>query len=86
MQGGLPSRDQQLIEETDTASARGLAEDMDMPVKGKRSALGRLWGPCNDPNLNGNHPALLAALRCNGDVQVPYRFPITDDLHAACGR
>ena len=81
---GFP-REKQLIEET-TLICGGLAEDMDMPVKGKRSALGRLWGPCNDPNLNGNHPALLAALRCNGDVQVPYRFPITDDLHAACGR
>ena len=26
------------------------------------------------------------ALRCNGDVQVPYRFPITEKLHEACGR
>ena len=81
---GFP-RELQLIEGT-TLMCKGLAEEMGMPVKGKRSALGRLWGPCNDPNLNGNHPALLAALRCNGDVQVPYRFPITEDLHAACGR
>ena len=81
---GFP-RNQQLIDNT-ALLCKGLAEEMKMPVKGKRSALGRLWGPCNDPNLNGNHPALLAALHCNGDVQVPYRFPITEDLHDACGR
>eukprot|EP00971_Amphidinium_carterae_P286300 5684601-Amphidinium_carterae.1 len=54
---------------------------MEMPVKGKKSMLGMIWGPVNDPNLNGTHPALLAALRCNSDVQVPYRFPITDVTH-----
>ena len=42
---------------------------------------GLLWGPYNEPNLNGNHPAVLAALRCNGDVQLPYRFPITAETH-----
>ena len=60
---------------------KGLAEEMDMPVKGKRSTLGTLWGPMNDPNINGTHPALLAALRCNSDVQVPYRFPVTEFIH-----
>ena len=59
----------------------GLAEDRDMPYTGKRTMVGLLWGPCNDPNLNGNHPALLASARCNGDVQLPYRFPITEDTH-----
>lgn len=44
------------------------------------------WGPCTDPNLNGSHPALLAALRSNCDAQLPFRFPITVDTHssAAC--
>lgn len=60
----------------------GLAARMGMPHKGKRSMLGLPWGPCNDANLNGNHPAMLAALRCNGDVQVPYRFPITPETHS----
>ncbi|CAJ1350578.1 unnamed protein product, partial [Effrenium voratum] len=60
---------------------RGLAEQLDLPVKGKRSSLGLQWGPVNDPNLNGNRPALLAALRCNGDLQVPYRFPVTKETH-----
>ena len=55
----------------------GLAGAKGMPRKSKRSMVGMPWGPCNDPNLNGNHPALLAALRCNGDVQLPFRFPIT---------
>ena len=60
----------------------GLAEDRDMPYTGKRSMTGLLWGPCNEGSLNGNHPAMLAALRCNGDVQLPYRFPITADTHS----
>ena len=61
----------------------GLAEDRHMPYTGKRNMTGLLWGPCNDGSLNGNHPAMLAALRCNGDVQLPYRFPITPDTHSA---
>ncbi|CAJ1389076.1 unnamed protein product, partial [Effrenium voratum] len=48
----------------------------------KRSLLGVCWGPVNKPNLNGNHPAFLAALRCNGDLQLPYRFPITTETHS----
>ena len=44
--------------------------------------VGMPWGPCNNASLNGNHPAMLAAQRCNGDVQLPYRFPITDQVHA----
>ena len=58
-----------------------LAKKHDMPHKGKKSMTGMPWGPCNDPNLNGTHPALLAGLRCNSDVQLPYRFPITADTH-----
>ncbi|CAJ1343970.1 unnamed protein product, partial [Effrenium voratum] len=48
----------------------------------KRSLLGVCWGPVNEPNLNGNHPAFLATLRCNGDLQLPYRFPITTETHS----
>ena len=58
-----------------------LAKKKDMPHKGKKSMTGTVWGPCNDPNINGTHPALLAGLRCNSDVQLPYRFPITADTH-----
>eukprot|EP00971_Amphidinium_carterae_P230829 4580643-Amphidinium_carterae.1 len=54
---------------------------MEMPTSGKRNAIGMLWGPVNDPNLNGTHPALLAALRCNSDVQLPYRFPVQKGTH-----
>ena len=60
----------------------GLACEKGMPHKGKRSMVGLPWGPCNEPNLNGTHPALLAGLRCNGDVQLPYRFPITSGTHS----
>ena len=59
-----------------------LADDMNMPSNGKRSMSGLLWGPVNDANLNGTHPALLAALRCNSDVQLPYRFPVTEVFHS----
>ena len=73
---GFPHNNQLILGRT-ALVCRGLAEQLDLPVKGKRSSLGLQWGPVNDANLNGNHPALLAALRCNGDLQVPYRFPVT---------
>ena len=65
----------------------GLAAEKEMPHKGKKSMVGLPWGPCNEPNLNGTHPALVAALRCNSDVQPPYRFPITASTHSSglCG-
>ena len=44
--------------------------------------LGAIKGRRNDEWLNGSHPALLVSLRCNSDVQVPYRFPITAHTHA----
>ena len=77
---GFP-RHNQLTEET-LIVCDGLARQMDMPVKGKKSMLGSLWGPVNDPELNGTHPALLAALRCNSDLQLPYRFPLNEDIHS----
>ena len=69
------------IEETVLVCA-GLAQKMGMPSKGRRNCIGSLHGPMNDPNINGTHPALLAGLRCNSDVQVPYRFPIASSLHS----
>ena len=59
------------------------AQRRGMPHKGKRSMVGIPWGPCNDPNLNGTHPALLCGLRCNSDVQLPYRFPILPSTHSS---
>ena len=60
------------LKENTVLVCKGLAEEMDMPIKGKRSALGTLWGPTNDPNINGTP-----------DVQVPYRFPVTELTHNA---
>ncbi|CAL1131003.1 unnamed protein product [Cladocopium goreaui] len=57
------------------------AEEAGLPSKGKRNAVGLVLGPRNDPDVNGNHPALLVALRCNGDVQVPYRLPCIAETH-----
>ena len=65
---GFP-RELQLIEKT-TLMCKGLAEEMGMPVKGKRSALGRLWGPCNDRTSTATTPpcwprsAATATCRC----------------------
>eukprot|EP00973_Karenia_brevis_P070773 9837469-Karenia_brevis.AAC.1 len=56
---------------------------MGMPSGGKRSRLGSLHGPMNDENLNGTHPAMLAAQRFNSDVQLPYRFPIIEAAHSS---
>ena len=38
----------------------------------------------NHESINGTHPALLAAQRCNSDVQLPYRFPIIKESHCCC--
>ena len=35
----------------------------------------------NHESINGTHPAMLAAQRCNSDVQLPYRFPIIKEYH-----
>jgi len=59
----------------------GIAKTACLPVTGARNALGRLLGTRNDEWLNGTHPAMLAAFRCNSDVSVPYRLPITEDTH-----
>ncbi len=55
---------------------------MQLPCGGRRNKIGSLHGPQNEENLNGTHPAMLAALQCNSDVQLPYRFPITKATHA----
>ena len=53
-----------------------------MPLGGRRNRLGSLHGPRNEANINGTHPALVASLHTNSDVQLPYRFAITSDTHA----
>ena len=61
---------------------------MDLTLRGRRCQLGSMHGPMNHECLNGTHPAMLAAQRCNSDVQFPYRFPIIRESHccdhAAC--
>ena len=64
---------------------QGLLRRMRMPCGGRRSKLGSLHGPQNEENLNGTHPALLATLRCNSDVQLPYRLPLCSATHACEG-
>ena len=61
---------------------KGLLEEMGMASSGRRSKLCSLHGPMNEENLNGTHPALLATLRCNSDVQLPYRLPLCSATHA----
>ena len=49
--------------------------------KWKKNQLGALHGPFTHEMLNATHSAMLAAQRCNSDVQLPYRFPITENTH-----
>ena len=60
----------------------GLMRRWGMPLGGRRNRLGSLHGPRNEANINGTHPALVASLHTNSDVQLPYRFAITSDTHA----
>lgn len=64
-----------------TVLCRAKCQRMGLPHSGRKNMLGTLHGPRNDSNLNGTHPCLLAALRCNSDVQLPYRFPICETTH-----
>ena len=61
---------------------KGLADVFGLASTGRRSKLGTLHGPVNHAWLNGTHPALLAAVRTNCDVQLPWRFPITEGTHS----
>ena len=61
----------------------GLIRRCGLSLRGRRSKFGALHGPMNHPYLNGTHPAMLAMLRCNSDVQLPYRFPITELTHCS---
>ena len=63
---------------------KGLLRRMGMAIGGRRNKLGSLHGPQNDESINGSHPALLAALECNSDVQLPYRLPICEQTHSNC--
>ena len=58
-----------------------LLEQMGLPTRGRRCQLGSLHGLMNHEFINGTHPAMLAAQRCNSDVQLPYRFPIIKESH-----
>ena len=62
---------------------QGLLRKMNLPIGGRRNQLGSLHGPMNEENLNGTHPALLAAEGSfNSDVQLPYRLPVCVASHA----
>ena len=64
---------------------QGLIHRMGMASSGRRSKLGSLHGPMNQESLNGTHPAMLAVHQFNSDVQLPYRFPVTQETHSlAC--
>ena len=60
----------------------GLLKQMNLRASGMCNKLGSLHGPMNHASLNGTHPAMLAAQRCNSDVQLPYRFPIIKETHS----
>ena len=45
-----------------------LLEQMGLPTRGRRCQLGSLHGPMNHESIDGTHPAMPAAQRCNSDV------------------
>ena len=54
-----------------------------MHLTGRRSKLGSMHGPMNNEWLNATRPAMLAAHGFNGDVQLPYRFPVAAETHSS---
>ena len=60
----------------------GFIQCMGMALTGRRSKLCSMHGPMNHESLNGSHPALLAALRCNSDVLLLFWLPLTAATHA----
>eukprot|EP00973_Karenia_brevis_P023978 3305987-Karenia_brevis.AAC.1 len=63
---------------------QGLLRARGMPATGKKNLEGSLLGPRNEPMLNGTMPPVLAGcpgLNFNSDLQLPYRFPITEETH-----
>ena len=66
---------------------QGLIPLMSMALTGRSSKLGAFNSPMNQECQNATHPGTLAFQRCNSDVPLPYRFPITAETHddALCG-
>ena len=60
----------------------GMGEKLQLPLSGRKNALGMLHGPLTDENLNGTAGVLLALGRDNSDVQIPYRLPICRTTHS----
>ena len=58
---------------------RGLLKQMGLAARGRKCQLGGMHGPFSHESLNAAHLAMLAAQRCNSDVQLPYRFPILNE-------
>ena len=72
-----------LVDDT-VVLCRGFLKKRKMPWTGKKNLQGGLHGPMNDENLNACLTPLMAGcpgLNFNNDVQIPYRFPITEETH-----
>ena len=65
-----------------------LLDQMGLPTRGRRCQQGSLHGLMNHESMNGTNIPMLAAQRCNSDVQLPYRFPIIKEYlfcrHCKC--
>eukprot|EP00973_Karenia_brevis_P088586 12282579-Karenia_brevis.AAC.1 len=65
-------------------ACQGFLRKRGLPASGKKNLEGSLFGPRNEPMLNGTMPAMLAGcpgLNFNSDLQIPYRFPVTKETH-----
>ena len=55
----------------------GLINRMVMALTGRKSKLGAFHGSRNHESQNATHPSMLVLHRCDSDVQLTYRFPVT---------
>ena len=63
---------------------KGFLKKRSMPYSGKKNMVGSVHGPMNEENLNGCMSPILAGcpgLNFNNDIQIPYRFPIIEEIH-----
>ena len=59
-------------------------DDIVTTMMGKKNMVGALHGPMNEENLNRCMSPILAGcpgLNFNNDIQIPYRFPIIEEIH-----
>ena len=71
----------QWIIEKAVVLGKALCRRFDTACTGRKSKLGGLHGPQDHEAINGTSGGMLTAHRFNSDVQLPYRFPVSQETH-----